>query len=91
LVDAIVSRKLLVAVRHILTKEATNRHADETSIAASFFKLAYEIGFKNLPEGKSAKTFTRQQLVRLGIGAELNIVPWGIKRVKLPPSSLNKK
>jgi hypothetical protein len=86
-----IARKLLVAVWHILTQEVADRHADQTSIAASFFKLAYEIGVKNLPKGKSAKAFTRQQLDRLGIGAELNIVPWGSKQVVLPPSSLNKK
>lgn len=83
-----IARKLLVAVWHILTKEVADRHADQTRIAASFFKLAYEIGVKNLPEGKSAIGFTRQQMDRLGIGAELQILPWGSKRFKLPPSGL---
>ncbi len=83
-----IARKLLVAVWHILQKEAADRHGDEQSIAASFFKLAYEIGVKNLPEKKSAKVFTREQLDRLGIGAELKTIPWGSKQIKLPPSSL---
>jgi transposase len=86
-----IARKLLVAVWHILQKEVADRHADEKSIAASFFKLAYEIGVKNLPERKNAKVFTREQLDRLGIGAELKTIPWGTKTVKLPPSSLQKK
>jgi hypothetical protein len=34
---------------------------------------------------------TRKQLDRLGIGAELEILPWGSKRVKLPPSTLKQK
>jgi transposase len=83
-----IARKLLVAVWHILQKEVADRHADEKSIAASMFKLAYEIGVKNLPEGKSAKVFTRQQLDRLGVGMDLSVIPWGSKIVKLPPSSL---
>ena len=83
-----IARKLLVAVWHILQKEVADRHAVEVSIAASLFKLAYEIGVKNLPEGKSAKTFTREQMDRLGIGRELTVIPWGSKRVKLPPSRL---
>lgn len=83
-----IARKLLVAVWHILQKEVADRHADEKSIAASLFKLAYEIGVKNLPEGKSAKVFTREQMDRLGIGRELSVIPWGSKRIQLPPSRL---
>jgi transposase len=83
-----IARKLLVAVWHILHNEVADRHAEEVSIAASMFKLAYEIGVKNLPEGKSAKTFTREQMDRLGVGRNLSVIPWGSKRVKLPPSSL---
>jgi hypothetical protein len=33
--------------------------------------------------------FSRAQLDRLGIGAELSEIPWGSKRFKLPPSRLN--
>jgi hypothetical protein len=44
---------------------------------------------KNLPDGQSALEFTRAQLDRLGIGAELSEIPWGSKRFKLPPSQLN--
>jgi hypothetical protein len=77
-------------VWQILQKEVTCRHADEKSIAALMFKLAYEIGVKNLPEGKSAKVFTREQLDRLGVGANLTMIPYGSKRVKLPPSQLKK-
>ena len=86
-----IARKLLVAVWHILQKEVADCHADEKSIATSFIKLAYKIGVKNLPEGKSAKVFTRQQLDRLGIGAELKIIPWGNNQVILPPSKQQKK
>ena len=83
-----VARRLLVAVWHILSKEEADRHLDEQSVAASLFKLAYELRVKNLPDGQSAKTFTRNQLDRLGIGQNLKVIPWGSKKVKLPPSGL---
>ena len=51
-------------------------------------KLAYEIKVSNLPKGVSAKSFTRQQLDRLGIGQNLEVLPWGGRKVKLPPSQL---
>jgi transposase len=81
-----IARKLLVAVWHILTFEAVDRHADERSVAASFINLAYKMGVKNLPNGISAKTFARQQMDRLEIGAGMTAVPWGSKRIVLPPS-----
>jgi len=81
-----IARKLLVAVWHILTFEAVDRHADERSVAASFINLAYKMGVKNLPNGISAKTFARQQMDRLEIGAGMTAVPWGSRRIVLPPS-----
>lgn len=81
-----IARKLLVAVWHILTDEAADRHADERSVAASFINLAYKMGVKNLPDGINAKTFARQQLDRLQIGAGLKTIPWGSKQIILPPS-----
>jgi hypothetical protein len=46
------------------------------------------VGVKNLPNSQSALAFTRQQLDRLGIGADLKRIPWGSKTFKLPPSQL---
>jgi len=83
-----IARRLLVAVWHILTNGVVDRHADETGVAASLYKLAYEIKVNNLPKGTSARAFTRQQLDRLGIGQNLEVLPWGGKKVKLPPSQL---
>jgi hypothetical protein len=70
-----IARRLLVAVWHILTNEAADRHADAIRVAASMCKLAYEIKVSNLPKGVSAKSFTRQQLDRLGIGQNLDVLP----------------
>jgi len=39
---------------------------------------------KNLPNQMSAKEWTRYELDRLGIGAELKELSWGTKTVKLP-------
>lgn len=82
-----IGRKLLVTVWHVLTKETADRFADPTQVACSLFAHAYRVGVGNLPDGLSAKAFVRQQLDRLGIGQELTEIPWGTKRVKLPPSA----
>ncbi|MBI1801233.1 MAG: hypothetical protein HYR71_06360 [Chloroflexi bacterium] len=65
-----------------------DRFADVTQGACSLFKLAYDVGVKDLPEGQSALRFMRNQLDRLGIGADLKAIPWGSKQFKLPPSKL---
>lgn len=66
-----IGRKLLVAAWHVLTKACADRFADPATVARSFFGLAYDIGVRNLPDGLTALQFTRRNLDRLGIGAEL--------------------
>jgi hypothetical protein len=83
-----IARKLLITVWHVLTEEIVDRHHDVRDITCSFFKLAYAVKVRNLPDKQSAIQFTRNQLDRLGIGAELKEIPWGRKKVKLPPSKL---
>jgi transposase len=83
-----VARKLLVAAWHVLSKACADRFADPTNVARAFFGLAYDIGVRNLLDSLSALQFTRRNLDRLGIGAELTHVPWGSKTFKLPPSQL---
>jgi transposase len=83
-----IARKLLVAVWHVLNKKAADRFADPRNVACSFFALAYRVGVRNLPEGQSALVFTREQLDRLGIGKDLQEIPWGSIHHKLPPSKL---
>jgi hypothetical protein len=82
-----IARKLLLTVWHVLAENAADRFADPRDVACSLFLHAYRVKVKNLG-GRSAKQFTRQQLDRLGIGQELAVIPWGTKKVKLPPSSL---
>jgi len=38
---------------------------------------------KNLPNGMSAKEWTRYELDRLGIRADLTGIPWRTKKIKL--------
>ena len=83
-----IARKLLVAVWHVLSKKAADRFADSASVARSFFAHAYKVGVRNLPQGQSALAFTREQLDRLDIGKDLQEIPWGSKRYKLPLSKL---
>lgn len=83
-----IARKLLVAVWNILTHEAADRFADSQNVARSFLAHAYQVGLKNLPNGQSAASFTRQQLDRLGLGKDLQEIRLGSQVRKLPPSKL---
>jgi transposase len=83
-----IARKLLVTVWHVLSKECADRYAIPQQVACSLFRLAYQVGVSNLPDGLSALEFTRQQLDRLGIGQEVTQIPWGSKHFKLPPSKI---
>jgi hypothetical protein len=55
-------------------------------VARSFLNHAYHVRVGNLPNGQSALAFTREQLDRLGIGRDLQEIPYGSKRLKLPAS-----
>lgn len=83
-----IARKLLVAIWHVLNEQVADRFADPEKVACSFFRYAYKVGTQNLPEGQSALTFTRTQLDRLGMGIDLQEIPWGSRRFKLPPSKI---
>lgn len=83
-----IARKLLITVWHVLREEIADQHHDPRDVACSFFKFAYAVKVRNLPDNLSALQFTRNQLDRLGIGANLHKIPWGTKTFKLPPSRL---
>lgn len=83
-----IARKLLVAVWHILTKGEVDRYASVELIARKLLQHAYRLGRENR-QGQSTGEYVREQLDRLGIGADLAAIPWGKKRpIPLPPSSL---
>lgn len=86
-----IARKLLVAVWHLLSKERADRFSSPQRIARALLQHAYRLGQANRPQDQSPAAYVRQQLDRLGIGAELTHIPWGQKRtVPLPsPATLN--
>ncbi len=86
-----IARKLLITVWHVLRREVVDRHHDPRDIACSLFRLAYAVKVRNLPGKQSALQFTRNQLDRLGIGVELEKLPWGTRNFTLPPSRLKPK
>jgi transposase len=83
-----VARKLLVVVWHLLTKEAADRYADPIQVACGLFAFANRARAKNLPDGQRALEFVRSQMDRLGIGQDLEKIPWGTKTFRLPPTTL---
>mgnify|MGYP000520318076 CR=1 FL=1 len=83
-----IARKLLVAVWHILTDAQADRFAQPELVARKFLNFAYQLGPDNRPDGQSPTAYTRAQLDRLGIGADLSGVAWGKRSIPLPPSSL---
>jgi len=77
-----------VAVWHVLTKQEADRFADPQHVARSLLAHAYKVGFRKLPQGQSPIQFTRQQMDRLSIGKDLQVITGGSTPRKLPPSSL---
>jgi transposase len=80
----VIARKLLIVVWHILTGAESDRDGDPQQIAASYIKLFYDIGPKNL-KGRRVMDYVREQMDDLGVGAELKTVFYGKTRY-LPPS-----
>ena len=72
-------------------EEVSDRFAVPEKVAASIYAFSYRVGVANLPDGQSALHFTRGQLDRLGIGKDIDRIPWGSKKPKLPPSRLSAK
>jgi transposase len=82
-----IVRKLLVAVWHILAKDCPDRFADPARVARKLLKHAHRLGRARRPKGQTAAQYVRQQLDRLGLGAELTAISLGqTRRIILPPS-----
>jgi len=82
-----LARKLLVVIWHVLTAQVADRHADTEAVArslltwASRHRLATSLGL-------SRPAFVRQELDRLGLGAELTHFLASGRPCRLPPSTL---
>ena len=85
-----IARKLLVSVWHVLSASTADLHAEPERVARKFLQVAYTLGKSHRPAGQSPAAFTRHHLDRLGIGQDLQRVPWGSKKkpIPLPPSRL---
>ena len=85
-----IARKLLVAVWHVLSHQAADRNADPVRVARKLFQHAYRLGKHNRSSDLSTAAYVRTQLDRLGLGADLQSIPWGQKKkpIPLPPSTL---
>ena len=84
-----IARKLLVAVWHVLTKRCVDRFAEPELVARKLLAHAERLGKANRPAGQTRAGYIRQQLDRLGIGADLQAVQRGGRTVTLPPSRLS--
>jgi transposase len=83
-----IARKLLVTVWYVLTEGCADRFADPEQVARKLLRHAHTLGRKHRPEGQTPAQYVRQQLDRLGQGADLTAIPWGSRPVPLPPSRL---
>jgi hypothetical protein len=78
-----------VVVWHLLTKNVLVHEADPDRLARKFLEFAYAM--KKDERGKSARAFVREHLDVLGIGAEMEFIRQGRRRIPLPKSALPKK
>jgi transposase len=83
-----IARKLLVAVWHVLTNGCADRFADPDLVARKLLNYAETLGKTNRPDDQTRAEYVREQLDRLGIGADLTAIQRGERSIALPPSRL---
>ncbi len=79
-----IARKLLVVVWHVLTERVVDRQAEVEAVARKFMTWGAQRGLARRT-GCSRGAFVRQQLQRLGVGAELTVLRYGGERIQVPP------
>lgn len=84
-----IARKLLVAVWHVLNEGCADRFAEPTLVARKLLAYAERLGKANRPAGQTRAEYVREQLDRLGIGADLQVIRRGKRIITLPPSRLS--
>lgn len=81
-----IARRMLVAVWHVLTKHQPDQHADDAKVAKKFRRWSSRMR-KPSRRGQSIVAFTRSELDRVGLGAQIDQIPNGNgKPFILPPS-----
>jgi transposase len=83
-----IARKLLVAVWHVLTQKCADRFAQPQQVARKLLAHSERLGKANRPAGQTRAAYVRQQLDRLGLGADLVAIQRGQRNIVLPPSRL---
>jgi len=86
-----IARKLLVTVWHVLTEGCADRFADPEQVARKLLRHAHQLGREHRPEGQTPAQYVREQLDRLGQGADLTTIRWGSRTIPLPPSRLSEE
>jgi len=80
----VIARKLLVAVWHVWSKQAADRHADADAVARSLMHWASSHRVATA-QGLRRTAFVRRELNRLGLGYDLEQVRYGGRQHALPP------
>jgi hypothetical protein len=75
-------------VWHVLSKEEADRFADPQQVARMLIQHAYRLGRDLRPDSQTVGEYVRQQLDRLGLGADLTAIRQGRRTIPLPPSRL---
>jgi transposase len=81
-----IARKLLVIIWHVLTAKVADRRAEPQQVARYFIRWGRQLRVKTT-QGIKASEFARQQLDKVGLGQELQRVPYGTVIYSLPPST----
>jgi transposase len=78
-----IARRLLVVVWHTLSERSADRHGQTLPIAQKLMRWAT---FRHVAtrQGLSRGAFVRRQLEQLGLGQELDQLPFKGKRLRLP-------
>lgn len=71
-----IARHLLIAVWHVLTDQAADKHADPTWLAQKFMRWSWGLTDEQRA-GLTSRQFIRLQLMRLNLGADLTHLTYG--------------
>jgi transposase len=79
-----IARKLLVVVWHVLTERQADQHADAHQVALKLVVWGRQLGPRGR-QGLKTSVFVRRELMRLGLGADLEQIGWpSVQAARLP-------
>lgn len=71
-----IARKLLVALWHVLTEKAADKHAEPQMVATKLMRWSWKLTDEE-HGGMTSRQFIRYHLMRLGLGEDLTHVTYG--------------